>query len=102
MYYDTKTCGERIHQLRVKNGLTQENVAAILNINRSYYSRIEAGKKGASVDIFIQLSGLLHISLDYLILGRYVTGQTESGDAAQLKKNITELTAHLERFKKSI
>lgn len=102
MHYDIKTCGERIRQLRMKNNLTQENIAAILNIDKSYYSRIEAGKKGASVDMFIQLSGLLHMSLDYLILDRYVTGQTEGDDAAQLKKDIAELTAHLERFGKSI
>lgn len=102
MYYDIKACGERIRQLRTKSGLTQESVAEALNVDRSFYSRIEAGKKGASVDMFIRLSELLHTSLDYLILGRYVTRQAESDDAAQLKKDITELAAHLERFKKSI
>ena len=44
MTYDIKKCGERIRQLRIKNGLTQEQAAGVLNIDRSFYSRIEAGK----------------------------------------------------------
>lgn len=62
-----KRSGERIRQFRVKCGFTQESIAVILNVDRSFYSRIEAGKKGASVDLFIQLSAILNVSLDYLI-----------------------------------
>lgn len=102
MNYDMKRCGERIRQLRVKSGFTQETIAAALNVDRSFYSRIEAGKKGASVDLFIQLSALLNVSLDHLILGRYVIGQAENEDVAQLKFDITELEAHLERFKENL
>ncbi len=67
MNYDMKRSGERIRQFRVKCGFTQESIAVILNVDRSFYSRIEAGKKGASVDLFIQLSAILNVSLDYLI-----------------------------------
>lgn len=45
MYYNTKESGDRIRQLRIKNGFTQECIAAALNVDRSFYSRIEAGKK---------------------------------------------------------
>lgn len=51
--YDMKQSGERIQQLRNKNGLTQERIAETLNVDRSFYSRIEAGKKGCSIDLFI-------------------------------------------------
>ena len=50
MNYDMKRSGERIRRLRVNCGFTQESIAAVLNVDRSFYSRIEAGKKGASVD----------------------------------------------------
>ncbi len=47
MNYDMKECGKRIRQLRMESGLTQEKAASELNIDRSFYNRIETGKKGA-------------------------------------------------------
>ena len=67
MSYDMKESGERIRQLRIENSLTQEKVASMLNIDRSFYNRIESGKKGCSIDLLVQLSDLFHVSLDYLL-----------------------------------
>ena len=102
MPYDMKECGNRIRRLRIKNGLTQEKAANALSIDQSYYGRIETGKKGCSVDIFIQLSTLFNASLDYLILGRYSDTLLEGMDTARLKSNIDELVGQLERFKQSL
>lgn len=102
MNYNTKQSGERIRKLRIQNGLTQEKVANALNIDQSYYGRIETGKKGCSVDLFIQLSELFDVSLDYLILGRYFDTLSETTDMAQLKSDIGELIDRLARFKASI
>lgn len=102
MNYDMKRSGECIRQLRIQNGLTQEKVAELLNIDRSFYSRIETGKKGCSVDLLVQLSELYQVSLDYLVLGRYLSAMQERWDTAQLEKNISELKSHLERFKESL
>ena len=96
MNYDIKQSGARIRQFRIKNGLTQEATAAELNIDRSYYNRIEAGNKGCSIDLFIQLSELFHTSLDYLITGRCLL---ESTDKAQMKEDIEKLIEHLQQFK---
>lgn len=41
MNYDIKRSGERIRQLRIESGLTQEKTAAALNIDRSFYTCIE-------------------------------------------------------------
>lgn len=99
MSYDIKESGERIRQLRMKNGFTQEKAATILNIDRSFYNRIETGKKGCSIDLLVQLSDLFHVSLDYLILGRYSKDSIESADSSQIKTDIEKLIAHLEQFK---
>ena len=56
MNYDIKKSGERIRQLRIENSLTQERAASVLNIDRSFYNRIEAGKKGCSIDLLVQIS----------------------------------------------
>ena len=102
MNYDMKHSGERIRQLRIKAGLTQEKIANELNIDQSFYGRIEAGKKGCSVDLFIQLSLMFGVSLDYLILGRYPDDLTTRADIAQMMTVIEELVDRLERFKESL
>jgi len=89
MNYDMKSSGERIRRLRIEAGLTQEKAAAALNVDRSFYSRVEAGKKGCSIDLLVELSSLFNVSLDYLILGRYLGTPVESVDRAQLKEDIT-------------
>lgn len=99
MSYDMKKSGERIRQLRIDNGLTQEQVAEALNISRTFYSRVETGEKGCSIDLFVQVSNLFHVSLDYLILGKYSNNLLVSADRVQIKKDIATLMAHLEQFK---
>ena len=99
MNYDIKHSGERIRQLRIKSGFTQEKVANALNIDQSYYGRIETGKRGCPVELFIQLSDLFDVSLDYLIMGRTDNGKSKGIDAAQLKSEIAELVERLEWFK---
>lgn len=100
MVYDIKRGGERIRHLRIENGFTQEQVADALNIDQSYYGRIETGKRGCSVDLLIQLSDLFNVSLDYLILGRFSDGMPK--ESKQLKSDIESLIAQLEQFKTSL
>ena len=99
MNYDMKQSGERIQQLRIQHGYTQGGLARELNVDRSYLSRIESGKNGCSVDLFIQLSRIFNASLDYIILGqeRYDPKVLENG--AQLKADIEKLMNHLVEFK---
>lgn len=102
MFYDIKSSSERIRKLRIENGFTQEAIAEMLNIDRSYYGRVEIGKKGCSVDLFIQLSTLFNVSLDYLILGKYRDTVSESTDRTQLKKDLSVLITRLEQFKTNL
>ena len=69
MTYDIKKSGERIRQLRIENGYTQEVLAKKLRVDRSLLSHIEAGKHGCSVDLPAQMSDLFGVILDLLILG---------------------------------
>ncbi len=97
MYYDIEQSGERIRQLRIQNGYTQERLAEKLNIDQSFLSRIESGSKGCSVDLFVQLSKLFHVSLDVLILG------LEAEDSrVQLKANIGRLINQLSQLQKQL
>ncbi len=95
MTYDVKKSGERIRQLRTENGYTQEMLAKKLGVDRSLLSHIEAGKRGSSVDLLVQLSDLFGVTLDLLVLGR----EQESTDKAGLEKEIVQLMKHLNDFK---
>ena len=96
-YYDMEKSGERIRQLRIKSGYTQEKIAGMLNIDQSYYGRIETGKRGCPVDLFVQLSDLFGVSLDFLILGN-----SDEANMMQMKSDIDKLVERLEQFKASL
>ena len=53
MHYDMKQSGARIRFFRKQNRCTQEELAKLLSMDRSFLSGIESGKKGCSVDLFI-------------------------------------------------
>jgi len=98
MCYDIKRSGERIRQLRIKSGYTQEKLAHNLNIDRSFYSRIESGQKGCSVDLLVRISECFQVSLDYLVLGK----TQETIDVKRLKTQIERLVVFLEDLKTSL
>ena len=98
MGYDIKRSGERIRQLRIQNGYTQEKLAGVLNIDQSYYGRIETSKR-MFCGYFIQLSNLFGVSLDYLVLGKSDSRSSRGVAVDQLKFDIENLVNHLERFK---
>lgn len=70
MYYDPKESGKRIKTMRNSMGLTQEQLAERLNIATSTLGNIERGSKGISMDLAVEISIVLDVSLDYLVLGR--------------------------------
>ena len=58
---------ERIRNLRVDNGLTQEKVAQYLNVKQNTYSQYEIGILNYPVDIIIKLALFYNTSIDYLL-----------------------------------
>ena len=57
----------RLKDLRVKHNLTQREVANILNITSSTYSKYENGKLVLSFSKLIALAKLYNISADYIL-----------------------------------
>ena len=60
--YDIKESGARIKKLRLKKGVTQEQIANDLGVTVETISRIERGVRGASIDLI----SLFHINYIYL------------------------------------
>lgn len=70
MYYDLTECGKRIAQLRAESRLTQLQAAEKLNISVQHYRSVEAGRRGASIELLVEMVNTFHTSLDYIIFGR--------------------------------
>lgn len=49
-----------IAELRRSNGLTQTEVADLLGLKQSYYSRVERGKGNPSLRVVADLADVLH------------------------------------------
>ncbi len=58
---------ERIKQARLNNGLSQRDVASILGISQSSYSRMESGLLEPSAVQIATLSGLFTMSVLWLL-----------------------------------
>ena len=70
MYFDQVDCGNRVRRVRTALGYTQENVAEQLNISHSHYCNFEKGKRMLSIDALIALAALLHLPLDFMLIGQ--------------------------------
>lgn len=57
---------QRIKDMREDRDLTQQQVAEILEIKQTQYSRYELGKQMMGIDKYIKLAQFYNISLDYL------------------------------------
>lgn len=70
MIYDTKATGQRLRDLRKIRNETQENLSEKLNISVSMVKQVESGRRGASVDLLIELAEHFDTSLDFIVLGK--------------------------------
>ena len=102
MSYDMKRSGAYIRDLRTQSGYTQSELAKVLNVDRSFLSRIKAGEKGCSIDLFVQLSEFFQVSLDSLILGTEADNALKDRDKARLKADIAGLINHLTLFQQQL
>ena len=59
--------GDRLKELRSKNGMTQTRLAQLLNITKSVVSYYERQERMPSPDVLIKLAGIFHVSVDYLM-----------------------------------
>ena len=69
MHFDQYAFGRRVKYLRRKRNLTLEQMSSALNISIDHLSRIELGKRGASIDLTLDIANLLDVSVDFLVRG---------------------------------
>lgn len=57
----------RFKELRIKNNLTQLDIAEYLGITRAAYTNIENGKRETDYKTLDKLARLFNVSIDYLL-----------------------------------
>lgn len=66
---DYSKIGMRIHSVRTKRGLTQEELAHACGCTRNHLSNIEVGKGKPSLELIIKLAYALDSTVDFFLLG---------------------------------
>lgn len=58
-----QTVGKRIRELRNKLGVSQEELAAMVELDRTYITSVESGKRNISIVNIEKLAKALNVSL---------------------------------------
>lgn len=70
MYFNQVEFGRRVAELRKINGMTQEELAEKLGVEKLHISRMERGVVACSIDLLLEMSATLAVSTDYLLTGK--------------------------------
>ena len=82
------TLYQRLKDVREDRNLTQKQIADILQIGQSDYSKYERGVNMMGIDKYSMLAKYYNVSLDYLT-GLTDQPRTLDGSPYQVSKNIT-------------
>lgn len=61
--------GSKIREMRIQTGLSQENFARKIGMNRTYYASVEQGKRNISIVNVEKIANGLGVSLSELFKG---------------------------------
>ena len=88
---DNYRYGEKIKELRLKMGLTQNEVAADLEVTPGYISNVENGRTAMSLRLLIYYARLTNLSLDSLI-GNIEPEYKETALDREIMKELSEMS----------
>lgn len=69
MRIDYKAIGKNIHDIRSARGMTQAELAEIVDLSTPYMSYIESGSKHLGLETLIKIANALGTTTDVLLLG---------------------------------
>ena len=61
--------GERIREIRLAKGISQEALAHEIGLHRTYVGSLERGERNPSLQVVSRLARLLEVSTDQLLAG---------------------------------
>jgi len=82
--------GKRIQRFRKKKGLTQEQLAEMINMSPNHLSAIERGVYGVKLDTFVEIMNCIDCTADDLFAGVMKCGY--KAKASRLSDEMSELS----------
>ena len=61
-----KQLGIKIKKLRNEQGISQEKFALLIDMDRTYFASVEAGKRNISIQNIYKIANGLHVTLSEL------------------------------------
>ena len=89
-----KSIGQTIRVLRRQRALTQEALADLAHIDRSYMSSIERGQRNLSVLNVARIAGALEVPLSHILKDRSVQAEADAAVSLALDEYAGALAAH--------
>ena len=65
--YNSIKMGQRIRELRLENGLSQQQLAHEIGVTQNTISQYEKGTAKTSIDVLIKLASVFNASTDYIL-----------------------------------
>lgn len=65
----TEQLGNRIKELRLAKGLSQEKFALLIDMDRTYFASVEAGRRNVAIRNIAKIAKGLDLSLEELFKG---------------------------------
>lgn len=66
----TRTPNKRLIDLREKKGLTQEQLAVLVDLSQSMIAKIESGDRDPSTAVKIRLAKFFNVGIEWLFYGQ--------------------------------
>lgn len=95
MNFDATNFGMRIQEVRLRRGITQEQLAGEIDMARENLSRVECGARACSLEYLIRIAIALDVSTDYLLLGKET-------DKDRLRESLSTLMEQMSRFAQNL
>lgn len=86
---------DRLKIAREKEGLSQSDMANLLNISRQGYNHYETGKRIPTLEMLNRISKILHVTTDYLLDDEQSEQWQDSEEMNAVKSNFPVLFSNL-------
>lgn len=77
-HFDPFTFGKRLQNARKSYGITQEELAERISVDRNHITRMEREIRVCSIDLLVEMASALGVSTDYLLLGTTPTNNAKN------------------------
>lgn len=68
--------GKKLKSTRISQGLTQEYVATMVDVNTSHISNIENNRVKISLSTLVKICNVLNTTVDYILSNEYIAGNS--------------------------